>query len=241
MPSSHFSSIEALCRDAHTGFDDTLDYIWKAPEFITLQEQIEQRKLEEEYSGVREFRWALESRKLYRVFPMLMANGNLFTSTSLFEIYLLQLAKALEMRTGTPVNGRGQGVSRFLHYIRSLGVDTSSPALWQQVNAALKIRHCLMHASGLLVDSRDRIDVQRIVASKIYLSARHRSRDIEEEGPMVDILDTPFGERLQITNYYAWLQTSYLRDYFVDLSELAAAMVGEPFRLFRENGRPMGT
>jgi hypothetical protein len=240
MPSSHFGSIQALCRDAHIGFDDTLDYIWKTPEFISLQEQIERRKLEEEYDDIQGFRWALESRKLYRVFPMLMANGNLFTSTSLFEIYLLQLAKALEMRTGTPVDGRGQGVTRFLGYIRSLGVDTSSAPLWQQVNATMKIRHCLMHASGLLVESRDRIDVQRIVSSKTYLSTRHRSCSVEEEGPMVEILRTPFGERLQITNYYAWLQTSYLRDYFVDISERSAAMVGEPFHLFGENGRPEG-
>ncbi len=240
MSGSHFGSLKALCQDAHLGFDDTLDFIWKAPEFIALQEQIEQRKLEEECDDIRGFRWALESRKLYRVFPMLMATGNLFTSTSLFEIYLLQLAKVLEMRTGQPINGRNQGVTRYLDYLRSLRVDTSAPALWPQVNAALKIRNCLMHASGLLTDSRDRVDLQRIVSGKIYLSTRHRSRSVEEEGHMVAILHTPFGERLQITNYYAWLQTSYLRDYFLDICERAAAMTGEAFLLFGESGRSRG-
>ncbi len=230
-PINFFQSIDDLAYDARIGFGDTLDYIWKAPEFIDLQERTERKKLTEYYSdtpATRAVRWELESRKLYRVFPLLMGVGNLFASASLFEIYLLQLAKLLEMRTGVLLAERGQGVQWLLSYFRRMGIDTAAFVLWPQVNASLKIRHCLMHASGLLAYSRDEVAIRQIVTSRTFLARAHRDRTRSLGDPMVVIAATPFGERLEITNYYAWLQTAYLRDYFLALCGEAEGVMHQP-------------
>jgi hypothetical protein len=87
-----------------------------------------------------------------------------------------------------------------------------------QVDAALKIRNCLMHASGLLAHSRDAEELRRILKSGTFLLREHR----KEKG-LLRIVETGVGQRLQVANDYPWLLSSYLRDFFLDLCQLATA------------------
>jgi hypothetical protein len=219
-PSALPDFLQEVGRDASSSFDDALDYFWKTPQFLKQQESIERQKADEYFSDtpwMRDLRWSIESRKIRRVFPYLMAVGNLFTAVAIYELYALELALVLDGRSSARLSAeRGQGLERSLKYIRAVGVDPASGPLYSQVTAALKIRNCLMHASGVLTRSRDHREIERIVASREYISANH-DRSRERENPMVDIVTTRFGRKLEITNHYAWLATAYLRDHFMDL------------------------
>jgi hypothetical protein len=215
--------VRPVAMEAYEVFNDVLDYVWKAPSLIEHQKEIELRKLSEfqpDESWIRDFRWHLESKKLHQVFPWLMASGNLFTVVSLFEVYLLRIARIVETHAaaGASVPQRSQGVQRAMAVLRGAGIEPSGVRLWPQVEAALKIRHCLMHAGGILVNSRDEREIQRLAASHTYLAPEHRQRRIPDEPPMVSIVyNTALGDRLEITNYYAWLAAAYLRDAFTIL------------------------
>ena len=64
-------------------------------------------------------RWRRESEKLTRVFPYLIAVGNLFSVVSLFESYLLLLGGKLQDHSGIPLGSvKGQGVTRLFNYFK---------------------------------------------------------------------------------------------------------------------------
>jgi hypothetical protein len=208
--------------------DAATDYIWKTPEFLELQERVELEKLEDyaDDPAGRHFRWEWESHSLYSVFPTLMATSNLFISLSLFEFYLLRLALICSDQTGRALQTvSGQGVQQSLRYLRALGINTAQPEYWPQIDAGLKIRHCLMHASGLLIHSREATELRRIVRSRTYLSQGHR-RSVPDTDADVSIVTTPLGERVKIDNQYAWLLTAYARDYLVELKKATAVALG---------------
>jgi len=211
-------------------FSDITDFFWKSPSLIETQEKIELEKLRDYYSPeasvTRDLRWQGESRKLYHVFPFLLATGNLFTIVSLFEVHLLYLAKLVEnhhtaMLSQTQAE---QGVRKVLKYLRQVGADPSQLVLWPQVDAALKIRNCFMHASGLLAWAREEQELRRIVQSRTYYSREQRQKN-KKKSLIVAIAETPLGDRIQITNEYPWWLTIYFRDYLVELCTLGKAVI----------------
>jgi len=218
----NFDSQERLHLDA------AADYIWKAPKFLEMQERIELEKLEDyaDYPAARDWRWEFESHRLYAVFPTLMATSNVFVVISLFEFYLLRLVMICRETTSvSPHNAAGQGVQQLLSYLRHLQVNTAEAEYWPQISAALKIRHCLMHASGLLLHSREEPELRRIVHSRTYLSQDHR-RSVPEDERDVSIVTTPLGERLKVQNQYAWILATYVRDYLSALGRAAGVGLG---------------
>jgi len=200
------------------------DFIWKSPRLIEHETKLEQKKLRVYFPGrpdMAEFRWRLESRKLTSVFPYLIAVGNLFTVISSFEVYLLLLHELVKEHVAIKDNlTHGQGATRSINYFKETGVAVSSIALYEQVQAATRIRNCLVHAAGLLPNSRDEKELRRIQTKRIYLDRELRKKSPEDE--RVAIFGTPLGDKLQITNSYSHLACAYARDFFINLCKAIA-------------------
>ncbi|MBD1872048.1 hypothetical protein H6F75_01005 [Nodosilinea sp. FACHB-131] len=218
------SSIGNLVRSSYSEFSDIADYIWKTPKFIKQEMELEIQKLAIYYPNSKKdqaIRWKHESRKLFKTFPYLNSTSNLFSVVSIFEVYLLRLGHELEQHTAIKLRDiSGQGSMRIFKYLRALSVQPENLDLWLQVQSAIKIRNCFVHACGILSWSRDKTEIQNIYKNKLFLSREHREKHnfaFDE----VTIFTTDFGERLEINNMYAWKLSFYFRDFFVELCRLS--------------------
>jgi hypothetical protein len=215
------NEIDIITESAHREFSDAADYIWKTPRFIDKEFADELQKLPND-PEIASIRWHFESKKLKHVFPFLLATGNLFSVTSLFETYLLRLAKEVEKITSNTLSSvKGQGVQRLFNFFKACGIKPDSISLWPQIDAAIKIRNCLTHASGLLEWSRDNKELRRIVNSGTFLSKDNREKYKKVIGDLdqVTIYVSGFGDRIQISNNYSWISYAYYRDFFIELCE----------------------
>lgn len=196
---------------AHDEFGDAADYIWKAPRLIESERNDELAKLPAYFPSnpeLAELRWEHESKKLENTFPYLMSRGNLFSVASLYEAYLILLAKNIEEETGLELHSApGQGVSRINNYFKIIGLNYFTIKLYHQVEAALKIRNCLVHASGILSWSKEDKVIRQILASTTFLSRDHRDRRKKNKANIneVNIVTSSSGDHLEITNEYSWL------------------------------------
>lgn len=214
-------NLDIIAESAHREFSDAADYVWKTPRFIEKEFRDELQKLPNDPKIAR-LRWHFESNKLNHVFPFLQATGNLFSVTSLFETYLLRLAKELEKITGNALHAvKGQGVQRIFNFLKACKIKPGSICLWPQIDAAIKIRNCLTHASGLLEWSRDDKELRRIVNSGTFLSKDNRKSYQKVYGNLdhVKIYASVFGDRIQISNTYAWISCAYYRDFLIELCD----------------------
>ncbi|MFO0738192.1 MAG: hypothetical protein U0270_20030 [Labilithrix sp.] len=216
----------AFMRDIRFAFDDAADYIWKAPKLLKHETREELAKLDAYFPNDLEsqaFRWHFEERKLQSVFPRLMATGNLFAVVSLFEVYCLRLASIMTRQSGESLSGvSGWGLERSLTALKNAGLRPREQPLWGQVRTALMIRNCLFHANGLLNHSRDADALREVARSRVHLIASHRH---PHNSDLLQIIASRFGDQAVITNEYAWIVCSYLRDYLFALSEEAARLL----------------
>ena len=214
---------DKIGTSAYLEFNEAADFIWKSPNFIKYETIIEQRNLTRYFPENKELqkqRWQLEANKLQKTFPYMIAVGNLFSVLSLFESYLLLLANNLKPYTRTCVDEqKGQGVNKLFNYFKSVGIAPSRVALYQQVDAAITIRNCLVHASGILSFSRSEAKLKELLKSKNYLSPDAKERRIKNEDTFdeISIVTSNFGDRIIISNKYTWLVCAYLSKYFFDL------------------------
>lgn len=239
-----------LAHQALHEFDDVGDFIWKIPSFLDHETKLEKRKLKSYFplSGneekdafstwLRSTRWAEESNKLENVFPHLIATGNLFTVLALFEAYCLKLGKILERQTGRSIQSvSGQGISRIFKFYSSVGVQYRTIRYYEQIDAALRIRNCLIHAEGLLSWSREERTLREMVQNRTYLQPELRAK---KETPKsirhrVSIVGGEIGDRLKITNDYAFDVVWYAKNYIIAAAEMAHFLT--PNGLHR--GRPI--
>ncbi len=214
----HSNELAKLARQSFFEFNDIADYVWKTPRLIDQETKIEKSKLKiyfPDRPALANSRWKHESHKLGKVFPYLMAVGNLFAVMSAFEIYLLLLHGTIKSHLSIDENTvKGQGVTRIFNYLKASGVKVGSVALFAQINAALQIRNCLLHAGGVLSSSREERELRRLEVSRLYLSPEDRRSKAPK---ILALFHTPLGDRLQITNDYSFLVVSYARDYFLNL------------------------
>jgi len=221
---------EELAGRAYREFTDVADFIWKSPRLIEQETELEVRKLRDYYLNDEKhakLRWHFESNKLNKVFPYLIAVGNLFSIMSLFETYLLQLSIEIEKGTGVRVaTVSGKGINRIFNFLKSVGVEIENIDLFHQVVAAVKIRNCLSHASGILSWSKEEKELKRIQKDGLYLSKHHREMRKSKDGEFdeVRVVVAGFGERLQVENMYAFLLASYLRDFFIGSCQAASLL-----------------
>ena len=145
---------ERLAASAYEEFNNLGDFIYKAPRLVKSERESELAKLERYFpndSNLRDLRWQAESHNLDHVFPYLIATGNLFALLSLFESYLLALCVGIQSSSTVQIKDiHGTGVGRLFKFLGRLGVAAEDMSLHQQIQAAIKIRNCLIHASGVL-------------------------------------------------------------------------------------------
>src|SRR5262249_19559884 len=171
-----------------------------------------------------------ESNKLESLFPYLIAVGNLFSVVSIFESYLLLLSGKLQEHTSVAISSsKGQGVARLFNYLRSLDIVAGKLPLYEQIQAAIKIRNCLAHASGMLPWSRDEKELRRLTVSGTYLTKEHRDMRHAQGGVYDEVVvsESPLGDRLQVTNEYSHIVAYYTRKYLIDLCGTASQKCGQ--------------
>jgi hypothetical protein len=224
------SQLSPLQYRIHMEFDTAADYIWKAPGLIQHETVLEAKKLREYFpSGgeIADFRWRRESEKLESCFPYLIAVGNLFSATSLFETYLMLIARILDAHFSSLSLCRRQGVSRIREFFSRIGLRESNLTTYQVTKNAITIRNCLFHCSGVLSWSRDSESLRILVRDGKYLSVDDRARRLELGGVFdeVQIVDSFLGERIQVDNSYSHLVCAYFRDHLLQLADAAEALM----------------
>jgi hypothetical protein len=217
--------LEQLATRASQEFADLSDFVWKAPNLVESERQIELSKLEryspDDREG-RETRWKAESHRLDHVFPYLIAVGNLFALLSVFESYMLALCVDLQSLTGNELNNvRGSGINRLFKFLRQVRIVPEDVPLYEQVNAAIRIRNCVVHASGVLSWSHNNDELREIQRTGVYLSPQDRTRPTAQRGEYVYLLPSSLGDRISVRNEYCFILSAYLRTYFVALCENA--------------------
>lgn len=211
---------------AFTDFSNVLDFIWKLPSFVEQQFRVEFKKLHAYFpkpSPERDLRWKLESQKIGSTFPFLIATGSLFAVLALFEIYLLRVAAILLDCPMQVIVGEGGGVRKTLDRLPDVGINPKVVSFWPQVDAAIRIRNCLIHAHGFLDHSRRSERLRALIEQELYVTPGHRGKRIGDD-MLVRIVATPFGERVQVTHMYAWIVGVYCRDYLFSLIEMAGQL-----------------
>ncbi len=211
---------EALLSKIQHEFDSAADYVWKAPRLIEHETELERKKLEVYFPDrpdLAEFRWRHEAKKLNATFPYMIAVGNLFSVASLYETYLLLLANTLDEHFGKLSTCQGQGQSRINSFLKLVGINQSNLETYAAAEAAISIRNCLVHCSGVLEWSRDNVKLRDLVARGRYLSKWHRDRRLQlgSEFDEVRITTSGLGDRLQIDNLYSHLACHYFRDHLL--------------------------
>ena len=162
--------VPELAAPAFWHFEDVLDFIWKAPEFIDAQREIETENLKRGRGAAgAQSRWALEHRKLWKVFPGLLANANVFLVASLLELHLQMI---LEGVTVDPPPTKGRGIRDTLKALTELGLDAQRMVRWPQIDALIRIRNCLMHSAGVLERSRDGDGIRTLVKERTYVDSK---------------------------------------------------------------------
>jgi hypothetical protein len=219
-----------LARNALIEFSDVADYIWKTPNFIEHERAVEEEKLRDYYPltgdlekdnlarKLRTQRWAHESRKLFGLFPSLMASGNLFLSLAMFESYCLRIVKLIEERSSYSLReSQGRGTSRIFAFLQKSGIRHFDLSYASEIQISLRIRNCLIHAEGLLELDKDEKALRRIVKKGRYLSAGHleRRQRLGRAPDEVSIVPSELGDRIKIDNEYPFVVTTYGRDFLI--------------------------
>lgn len=95
--------------------------------------------------------------------------------------------------------------------------------LHEQVQAAIKIRNCLAHASGMLAWSRENDELRKIQSTGAYLSPQHRKMRMDKGREFDEVLvgESALGDRLIVDNKYCHVLCSYLHTYYSELCEVA--------------------
>lgn len=220
--------ISLLQSQIQNEFDCAADYIWKAPGLIDHETELEKKKLKQyfsEPSRLAELRWRHELLKLEGTFPYMIAVGNLFSVASLYETYLLYIVRMIDVddKWSTVT---GQGVSRIHSFFKLLGIDYSGLSTYAAVAAAISIRNCLVHCSGVLAWSREATKLHCLIDSGRFLSQDDRARRIKlgSEFHEVRIVQSFLGARVQIENTYAHNACCYFRDHLLLLVASAATV-----------------
>jgi hypothetical protein len=230
------ANLHALAYAARSEFEDIADYVWKSPNLIKTETQLEIEKLrayfpltgspneDAEAIRLRKTRWFFEARRLGKVFPHVMCHGNFFTSLSVFEAYVLMLCREInKCKILSLDNYSGRGIGKYWKYLSDVPIDLKALAFHEQILAALAIRNCLLHANGVIAWLKNPDEVRQIVRERKYWADYTRNKVAPEDSRDVHIADGPLGEQLVISNDYAHAVLHYLSFFYVDLSKNAQA------------------
>jgi hypothetical protein len=146
---------------------------------------------------------------------------------SLFEAYLLSLAFELQPYLKVQLQDiRGKGATKLFRFFKESGIAYETLQLHQQVQCAIRIRNCLVHASGVLAWSGEGKGVLEVQRTGAYLSPEDRKRRLRSGTYDELYLQTSvFDDRLMVRNGYAHLLCLYFREYFAQLCQAASQAV----------------
>lgn len=213
--------ISQILNSATTEWIDIMDFVWKSHYTITHEQAIEAEKVThyfpdaEKHADIIAARAAIHKRRWDNTYPYMISSGNLFSTLSLFEAYILRLAIATEQVSEIQVSStKGVGSEKIFNYFRKLGISPENIAMHEPIKCAQKIRNCLMHAGGLLQLSKDADTIRTIVERKIYLCSEDRGRYTKSsETELVSIGFYFVGEKISIEHDYPHLLCNYISRY----------------------------
>ncbi|EGR2232554.1 hypothetical protein DZF79_30750 [Vibrio parahaemolyticus] len=227
-------SIEELLNEARFKFSQVSDFIWKSPNFIEHEKELEKRKVKAYFPDderLAAIRWYLESTKLEDIYPKAISMGNLFYAASLFETYVLRLAYIIERSSELKLSDqRGMGITKLLKYLKSNDIDYSNIELWESVDALLKLRNCLAHANGHIDFLKNKKEVLNIVNNRLYLTPEQRKirleriKDGKGYNDIVEISTSELGHFLCIKNTCAHVGLHIFENFFRSLCLSACDM-----------------
>jgi hypothetical protein len=124
---------------------------------------------------------------------------------------------------GISAVSNGRGLGKMFESVKACGVHLGSLLHYEQVQAAISIRNCLVHSGGLLAKCREEKRLRKIQSTGKYLLPKHRKQRTDE----VLIVDSDLGECLKIGNDYSYLATVYFRDCFQELCRAVDAILSK--------------
>ncbi len=219
-----YSSIELQIEEE---FVYISDYIWKNNRLILEEKKREEKmynmceKSSSADMDIANLRWEHESFKINKVFPYLTNISNLFTLISILEHNLFKLASEIEKRDNSLLikDIRKTGLNKFFDYFRKKGISLEKVSLFQQIQASIKIRNCFFHASGVISQSKDDVELKNIVKNKLYFNKKYKDnpRINTDKEWIISIVESDFGEQLQLTHNYTFVLSLYIKDFLKDL------------------------
>ena len=211
----------ALENEIESEYSNLGDFIYKLPNFIQAEEELEKRKLDSYFPAgrddftdkLRALRYDLEFTKIYQKFPVHVANANLFLATSFFEGWLIRLVKKFEERLESDFSiAKGTGFKRIINFLKSSSIDVESYSRIEQIYVAMKIRNFVVHTHGFLDHSRNHQEIRHIVAQGRFRASDHpRPYDPDSEFWCMKIVTSEWGDTLIISNHYNHLISAYFQ------------------------------
>ncbi|MCT7604786.1 UTP--glucose-1-phosphate uridylyltransferase [Aliarcobacter butzleri] len=225
---NNYSSIE---EQILIEFEHISDFVWKSHNLIS-QEKERENKIYNLYTSegsnnlleIANMRWEYESFKIDKVFPYIINTNNLFTIISILEHNLLKLAKIVEKLDNSIrlENINGSGINKLFKYFKQRNINLETIDKFTQIQASIKIRNCFFHASGILMWSKDNTELLNIVKNKTYyvkgFGDNFNNDDAKEYN--IKIKESDFGEQLELTHYYTFILTGYVRDFLKELCHI---------------------
>ena len=177
-----FSGYQSLI---YWSYSTLQDYLWKSPNFIQSEVEVERGKLaayfpsdDPQSEELRNLRIELEGAKLFKHFPLLIAESNLYLATAWFEKHLHRLAKFYDEASGADLRGTsGNGANRYFQHLKAAKIGIHELESYERVQFALVIRNALLHASGMLELSRDEKRIRDGVKAELFLEKVRRKKE----------------------------------------------------------------
>ena len=225
---NNYSSIE---EQILIEFQHISDFIWKSHNLIS-QEKEREDTIYDLYTSegsdnlleITDMRLKYESFKIDKVFPYLINISNLFTIISILEYNLLKLAKTVEKLDNSIMleNINGSGINKLFKYFRQRNINLETIDKFTQIQASIKIRNCFFHANGMLMWSKDNIELLNIVKNKTYYTKGFGDNFDNDDAKKwnIKIIESDLGEQLELTHYYTFMLTGYVRDFLKELCHI---------------------
>jgi hypothetical protein len=68
-----------------------------------------------------------------------------------------------------------------VQFLKSQGMNPTANPFYEQADAAVTLRNCLLHADGRLVFSRDASKIRHIVAKRIFIDKERRKKTYDSD------------------------------------------------------------
>lgn len=227
-----YGSYSGVRLNIRRHFDTLLDYVWKTPQLIASLTIAEQRKLDAYFplsealkdnrvADLRLLRLESERFKLFEAFPLYQARSNLLVAAAAFEHFLFDIAIQMETVVGPKLSDfKGNGYSRILKFMKSRGLHAHTIPLYEQVDALVTVRNCLIHVDGRLRFSRESEKIRQIISKSLYLDPSRRIGVTKDENGWLDI-EVIEGDQIRINNSFAFRSCAHFRDFLLRLAQLA--------------------